>query len=159
MQPKVDLINSILPIFNASYDSDSTITFMIPLNLIPSVLQIVCFYYFSPTLIEVSLTFKNASWKKPLIKFSAINPYFQQNYIGRPLIYEKIRYFFTETYVPKSNYRSLDFLTSYEKVDHITSLFYFWFSNSSTASLIYKTIAASATKNSHLELSSNQFVI
>ena len=105
LQPQVDLISKELPNFKPYYNNTSTITFQVPANIIPSSLQMVCGFYFSPILIEVTLTFKNPSWTLPLSSFSATHPVFGQNYIGRPLIQETIRNFFTASYKPKPQYR------------------------------------------------------
>lgn len=106
LQPQIELAAKLLPNFKVCNNFNSELTFQIPTNIIPSSLQMVCGYYLSPILIEVKLTFNQASWKEPLSQFSATHPLFNQNYVGRPLIYDSIRHFFKASYIRKEEYRS-----------------------------------------------------
>lgn len=121
IQPQIELINNILPKFKIQYDSSTTVTFQIPSYILPSSLRMVCGFYLSPILINVSLVFSNASWKQPLASFSAIHPILKQNYVGRPLVYDTIRHFFSTSYFPKESYRSFHFLLPKSfSIDHFT---------------------------------------
>lgn len=121
LEPQIDQLSKLLPNFHPVNNHNSTITFQVPSNIIPSSLQMVCGYYISPILIEVTLTFKEANWNRPLATFSATHPVFNQNYIGRPLIYDTIRHFFRETYKPQGNYRSSKILFSQGSYGYDTS--------------------------------------
>lgn len=85
---------------------ESTLEFDIPSDSLPSSLQMVCGFYLSPILIHVTLQFKSPNWKLPLLQFSATHPLFNQNYVGRPLVLDTIRTFFTSSYTPKTSYKS-----------------------------------------------------
>lgn len=63
-----------------------------------------------PTLIEVTLTFQSPNFRNPLSTFKADHPYYHQNYVGLPIVYETIRNFFTSTYQPKPKYLSIPIL-------------------------------------------------
>lgn len=60
------------------------------------------------------------NWDTPLSRFSAVHPIYNQNYVGRPLIYDTIRHFFSESYSPKKEYRSETFLFSEGQFDEIS---------------------------------------
>lgn len=109
--PYAKNLNDIIPSCECKV-SDSTLTFVILSRFLPPSLQMVCGFYLSPILVEVSLTFKEKSWKAPLCTFSASHPIFHQNYVGRPLVYDLIRTFFTNSFVPKTSYAFSDMIIS-----------------------------------------------
>lgn len=108
-QPQIMQFNEIAPTFKVS-TVDSTLNLDIPSDCLPSSLQMVCGYYLSPILIHLTLVFKSANWKFPLAQFSATHPIFNQNYVGRPLVLETIRNFFTSSYNPKTTYKSTNYI-------------------------------------------------
>lgn len=115
--PYAKSLNDIIPSCESKV-AGSTITFQILSRFLPSSLQMVCGFYLSPVLVEVSLTFKETSMKEPLLQFSASHPIFHQNYVGRPLVYDLIRQFFTNSFVPKKNYMFSDeILSNFSKVN------------------------------------------
>lgn len=105
----LEYFQNILPSFKPDL-SESCFKFKIPSNLLPSSLRMVCGFYIMPTLLEVTLTFQTPNCKSPLSTFKADHPYYHQNYVGRPLIYDTIRAFFSDTYKPKREYRSMPVL-------------------------------------------------
>lgn len=105
----IEYFQNLLPNFQPEL-SESIIKFKIPSNLLPSSLRMVCGFYILPTLLDVTLTFQTPTCKSPLSTFKADHPYYHSNYIGRPIIYDTIRSFFTNTYSPKREYRSISIL-------------------------------------------------
>lgn len=109
LQPQIDQCNTLSPHFEAEAHG-SELKFHIPSEFLPTSLQMVCGFYLSPILIDVTLTFKEDSWRLPLIQFSATHPIFNQNYVGRPLVLDTIRKFFTNSFIAKPQYKSMNLL-------------------------------------------------
>ncbi|KAH0793025.1 UBA/TS-N domain containing protein [Histomonas meleagridis] len=87
-----------LPNFNATL-SDNILSFKVPKDVLPLSLQMVCGFHFSPTLLDIELTFKTLDWDTPLEKMKVLHPIFKTNYVGRPLVEDAIRNFFSPNYI------------------------------------------------------------
>lgn len=109
LQPQILQLNEMVPNVIISFH-DTTLEFQIPSSFLPSSLQMVCGFYLSPILIDVNLIFKTDNWRLPLLQFSATHPIFNQNYVGRPLVLDAIRHFFTSSYKNKLHYKSTEYV-------------------------------------------------
>ena len=107
--PYVQIFNNNFPNFNASIQ-DNMIKFQIPRMVLPLSLQMVCGFHLFPVLVYVELYFKEMSWTAKLEKFSVKHPIYGKNYVGRALVEDAIRMFFSESYKQTDLTRAISYL-------------------------------------------------
>ncbi|OHT03321.1 hypothetical protein TRFO_29297 [Tritrichomonas foetus] len=102
---QIQQFDNFLPHFHGTLE-DSFFSFQIPSKVLPLSLQTVCGFTSNPILLDCTIHLKNLDWKETPYLIDIKHPLYSQNYVGRPLIQEAVRAFFSSSYCPRSTYKS-----------------------------------------------------
>ncbi|OHT11395.1 UBA/TS-N domain containing protein [Tritrichomonas foetus] len=88
----------------------STVFFTIPSQFLPLSLQMTCGFHISNIILNCRITLCFNEWNSPPVEMEIYHPSYQQNYVGRPLVLDAVRKFFSQNYKPKINYKAFQYL-------------------------------------------------
>ena len=107
----VSNFENILPNIEISLSDDDCLLLSIPTSILPLSMQAVYGFYREKTLLNLKIKLaESCNWREKPVLLEFSNPFFGQNFIGKPLIQDVFNKFFSHEYSTGLLYRSYPFV-------------------------------------------------